>query len=135
MPKAHALSLYIQDENLTVGWRWLVKSEFHGVCVQCINIGGGKGEIPDNKRLQISLQHIHGIGRSRSRQILNKLSIEKKPTKELTGRELYALREELNNYMCAHELVNLSSSLSLRSLGVFSKWGFSHSFDALRKIN
>ena len=27
MPKAHALSLYIQDESLTVGWRWLVKSE------------------------------------------------------------------------------------------------------------
>ena len=22
MPKAHALSIYIQDESLTVGWRW-----------------------------------------------------------------------------------------------------------------
>uniref|UniRef100_A0A2N9IM68 30S ribosomal protein S13, chloroplastic n=1 Tax=Fagus sylvatica TaxID=28930 RepID=A0A2N9IM68_FAGSY len=81
------------------------RPEFHGVRVQCINIGGGKGEIPDNKRLQISLQHIHGIGRSRSRQILNKLSIENKLARELTGRELYALREELNNYMCAHELL------------------------------
>ena len=91
--------------------------QFHGVRVQCINIGGGKGEIPDNKHLQIALQHIHGIGRSRARQILSKLSIENKLARELTGRELYALREELNNYMCAHELVNFSHSLpSLLSL-------------------
>ena len=27
MPKAHTLSLYILDESLIVGWRWLVKSE------------------------------------------------------------------------------------------------------------
>lgn len=113
--------------------------QFHGVHVQCINIGGGKGEIPDNKHLQIALQHIHGIGRSRARQILSKLSIENKLARELTGRELYALREELNNYMCAHELVNFSYSLpSLlspspsRRLQVFGKCGYGHSSDKIK---
>lgn len=114
--------------------------QFHGVHVQCINIGGGKGEIPDNKHMQIALQHIHGIGRSRARQILSKLSIENKLARELTGRELYALREELNNYMCAHELVNFSYSLlpllSLspsRRLQVFGKRGYSHCSDKIKK--
>lgn len=113
--------------------------QFHGVHVQCINIGGGKGEIPDNKHLQIALQHIHGIGRSRARQILSKLSIENKLARELTGRELYALREELNNYMCAHELVNFSYSLPLllslspsRRLQVFGKCGYSHCSDKIK---
>lgn len=110
-----------------IGLRLLPNLSFHGVRVQCINIGGGKGEIPDNKRLQISLQHIHGIGRSRSRQILNKLSIENKLARELTGRELYALREELNNYMCAHELNNQVSKDISRLMAIQCYRGIRHS--------
>jgi small subunit ribosomal protein S13 len=82
--------------------------QLRGVRVQCINIGGGVGEIPDSKRLRIALQHIHGIGRSRARQILAELGIENKLARELTGREAYSLREELSRYMTGHDLVNLS---------------------------
>lgn len=85
--------------------------QLHGVRVQCINIGGGVGEIPDKKRLRIALQHIHGVGRSRARQILSELSIENKPAKDLTGREIYSLREELTRYLTGHDLVDLSLSL------------------------
>jgi len=87
--------------------------QLRGVRVQCINIGGGVGEIPDSKRLNIALQHIHGIGRSRARQILAELSIANKLARDLTGREVYSLREELSRYMTGHDLVTLSLSLSL----------------------
>lgn len=80
--------------------------QLRGVRVQCINIGGGVGEIPDSKRLNIALQHIHGIGRSRARQILAELSIVNKLARDLTGREVYSLREELSRYMTGHDLVN-----------------------------
>jgi small subunit ribosomal protein S13 len=83
--------------------------QLRGVRVQCINIGG-VGEIPDSKRLRIALHHIHGIGRSRARQILAELSIENKLARELTGREAYSLREELSRYMTGHDLLNLSLS-------------------------
>ena len=102
--------------------------QFHGLHLQCINIGGGEGEIPDNKRLKTTLQHIHGIGRSRACQILSRLNIENNLTRDLTGRELYALREELNNYMVQQEWVNLSCSpphflsLKIPVSRVFAPW-------------
>ncbi|KAK7816924.1 small ribosomal subunit protein uS13m [Quercus suber] len=110
-----------------IGLRLLPNLSFHGVRIQCINIGGGKGEIPDNKHLQIALQHIHGIGRSRACQILSKLSIENKLARELTGRELYALREELNNYMCAHELNNQVTKDIARLMEIQCYRGIRHS--------
>ncbi|KAJ7965624.1 Ribosomal protein S13 [Quillaja saponaria] len=77
----------------------------HGVRVQCINIGGGTGvNIPDNKRLEVALQHIHGVGRSRAHRILVELNIENKLAKDLTGLELYSLREELSKYMLGNDL-------------------------------
>nr|XP_023924500.1 small ribosomal subunit protein S13, mitochondrial-like [Quercus suber] len=63
--------------------------QFHGLHLQCINIGGGGREIPDNKRLKTALQHIHGIGRSLACQILSRLNIENNLVRDLTGRELY----------------------------------------------
>ncbi|KAK9993531.1 hypothetical protein SO802_023234 [Lithocarpus litseifolius] len=89
-----------------IGLRLRQSLSFHGLHLQCINIGGGKGEIPDNKRLKTALQHIHGIGCSRACQILSRLNIENNLARDLTGRELYALREELNNYMVQQELKN-----------------------------
>nr|DAD24703.1 TPA_asm: hypothetical protein HUJ06_026167 [Nelumbo nucifera] len=63
--------------------------------IQCARVGGV--EIPDNKRIEYSLQHIYGIGRTRARQILWEVGLENKVTKDLTEEELTTLREELSN--------------------------------------
>ncbi|KAG6655593.1 hypothetical protein CIPAW_05G227900 [Carya illinoinensis] len=89
-----------------IGLRILPNLSLHGVRVHCINIGGGIGEIPDKKRLKIALQQIHGIGRARAGQILSELSITNKLARDLTGREVYSLREELSRYMTGHDLNN-----------------------------
>ncbi|KAF5450784.1 hypothetical protein F2P56_031108 [Juglans regia] len=89
-----------------IGLRILPNLSLHGVRVHCINIGGGIGEIPDKKRLKIALQQIHGIGRARAGQILSELSIVNKLARDLTGREVYSLREELSRYMTGHDLNN-----------------------------
>lgn len=66
----------------------------------------GGAEIPDRKRLAVSLQSIFGIGRSRARQILSQLNIENKLTNELTGRELMSLREYVSStYVIGEDLV------------------------------
>jgi len=79
--------------------------------VQNINIGGGMGgEIPDNKRLEYALQHLHGIGRSKAHHIVCELGVENKFVKDLSKRELYSIRELLSKYLIGNDLV-LSSHL------------------------
>jgi len=61
--------------------------------------------IPDNKRLEIALTYIFGIGRSRSQEILNsaKISFDKK-TKELSEKEANAIRDVIGKYRVEEEL-------------------------------
>ena len=56
-------------------------------------------DIPDNKRIEISLTYIHGVGRSLAKTILTnaKVDIDKK-TKDLNEDELARIRKELDNY-------------------------------------
>lgn len=78
--------------------------QFHGIRVQGIRVGSA--EIPDHKRIAVSLQSIYGIGRSRACQILSELNIDNKLTRELTGRELMALREHVSStYIIGEDLV------------------------------
>ena len=100
--------------------------QFHGLYLQCINIRGGEGEILDNKHLKTAVQHINGIGRSRACQIFSRLNIENSLARDLTGKELYAFREELNNYMVQQEWVNLSCSPLISSLSKFQSLGCLH---------
>ncbi|RDX81582.1 Small ribosomal subunit protein S13, mitochondrial [Mucuna pruriens] len=75
-----------------------------GVRVQNINIGGGVGgEIPDNKRLEYALQHVHGIGRSKAHHIVCELGVENKFVKDLSKRELYSIRELLSKKSALRE--------------------------------
>ena len=62
-------------------------------------------DIPDNKRVEIGLTYIHGIGRKLSKQILNKLKINL-DTKvgDLTSDETAAIRKELDNYLLEGDL-------------------------------
>lgn len=68
----------------------------------------GGVEIPNNKRVEYSLQYIHGIGRTSAKQILNDLGMENKITKDLSEEELTTLRDEVSKYMIEGDLVNFS---------------------------
>jgi small subunit ribosomal protein S13 len=71
-----------------------------------VRVGGV--EIPNDKRLEYSLQHIYGIGRTRSRIIINDLKFDNKITKDLTEEELTVLRKEVTKYMIEGHLVSFS---------------------------
>ncbi len=62
-------------------------------------------EIPNNKRIEIALTYIYGIGRSLSNQILKdaKININKKAG-ELDNEELGRIREEVNKYLTEGDL-------------------------------
>ena len=62
-------------------------------------------EIPDNKRVEISLTYIYGIGRNLSNQILDATKIDKNiRVKDLTNEQLTALRDELSKYTIEGDL-------------------------------
>jgi len=75
-------------------------------------------EIPNSKRVEYSLQYIHGIGRSVARQILSDLTMENKITKDLSEDELITLRDEVSKYMIEGDLVIFFSFMCL----IFDTW-------------
>ena len=62
-------------------------------------------DIPDNKRIEISLTYIHGVGRSLSKTILTNAKVDKdKKTKDSTEDELASIRRELDNHVVEGDL-------------------------------
>ena len=63
-------------------------------------------DLPQNKRVEISLTYIYGIGRQLSNNILEKTNIDKnKRTKDLTDAEINKLRDEIEkNYQVEGDL-------------------------------
>lgn len=62
-------------------------------------------DIPDNKRAEISLTYILGIGKSSAQKILDKVGISRDiKMKELTEDQLDKIREELEAYQIEGEL-------------------------------
>lgn len=62
--------------------------------------------LPDNKRLEIALTYVYGIGKTTSRKILEKVKVgyDVKP-KDLTESESIKIREEIeNNYKVEGDL-------------------------------
>lgn len=56
-------------------------------------------DIPNDKRVVVSLTYIYGIGSSAASRVLEKLHIsEDKRVKDLTEEELTSIRNELRNY-------------------------------------
>ncbi|KAK6938462.1 LOW QUALITY PROTEIN: Ribosomal protein S13 [Dillenia turbinata] len=84
-----------------------------GLSIKCARVGGV--EIPNNKRVESSLQYIHGIGRTRARQILVDLGMENKITKDLSEDELISLRDEVSKYMIEGDLRRFNA-LAIRRL-------------------
>eukprot|EP00250_Pteridium_aquilinum_P024718 c2949_g1_i1 orf=125-625(+) len=64
-----------------------------GLNIRCARVGGV--EIPNTKRIEASLQYVHGIGSTKARQILLNIGLENKVTKELSEEELTSIREEI----------------------------------------
>lgn len=79
--------------------------QVHGLSIKCVRVGGV--EIPNNKRIEYSLQYIHGVGRNRARQILCDVNMDNKITKDLSEEELITLRDEVSKYMIEGDLVLL----------------------------
>jgi len=77
--------------------------QVQGLSIKCARVGDV--EIPNNKRIEYSLQYIHGVGRSRARQILCDISMDNKLTKELTQEEIITLKDEVSRYMIEGDLV------------------------------
>ncbi|KAL3736651.1 hypothetical protein ACJRO7_025573 [Eucalyptus globulus] len=84
-----------------------------GLSIRCARVGGV--EIPNNKRVEYSLQYIHGVGRTRARQILCDLGMENKITKDLSEEELTTLRDEVSKYMIEGDLRRFNA-LNIRRL-------------------
>ena len=62
-------------------------------------------DLPRNKRVEIGLTYIYGIGDSTARTILDKTDIDVDTrVKDLTEAEISRLREEIDNYMVEGEL-------------------------------
>jgi len=78
-------------------------------------------DIPGDKRIEISLTYIYGIGRRLSKQILTKLNIDlDKKAKDLTDDELAKIRDELNNHLVEGELrrevnMNIKTKMEINS--------------------
>ncbi|CAN7121309.1 unnamed protein product [Brassica rapa subsp. narinosa] len=108
MPVAHSLSLisnWAKPNPLSRNTLALPPSNTpnqQSLSIRCARVGGV--EIPSNKRIEYSLQYIHGIGRTRASQILVDLQMENKITKDMAEEELIVLRDEVSKYMIEGDL-------------------------------
>ncbi len=86
-------------------------------------------DIPDNKRIQIALTSIYGIGRSLSNKILSDAKVENKRTKDLSNDELGRIRDEIDKYTIEGDLrrevtMNIKTKMEINSYqGVRHKKG------------
>ena len=78
-------------------------------------------DIPNNKRIEISLTYIYGIGRSLSNQILENVNVDKnKRAGDLSNDELNLIRDEVNKYMTEGDLrrevnMNIKTKMEINS--------------------
>ena len=78
-------------------------------------------DIPNNKRIEIALTYIYGIGRSLSNTILKDAKVDiNKRAGDLTNDELNAIRDEVNKYMTEGDLrrevnMNIKTKMEINS--------------------
>jgi len=78
-------------------------------------------DIPDNKRIEIALTYIYGIGRSLSKTILKNAKVDvNTKAKDLTDDELTRIRKELDNYTLEGDLrrevnLNIKTKMEINS--------------------
>lgn len=78
-------------------------------------------ELPRNKRVEVALTYIYGIGRSLSNTILEDAKVDKnKRTDKLTEEELVAIRKEVDKYLTEGDLrrevnMNIKTKMEINS--------------------
>lgn len=78
-------------------------------------------DIPNNKRVEIALTYIYGIGRSLSNKVIEAAGIDKnKKAGDLTQDEIAKLRDELNKYATEGDLrrevnMNIKTKMEINS--------------------
>jgi small subunit ribosomal protein S13 len=83
-------------------------------------------EIPNGKRIEISLQYIYGIGSTTSKAILRDAGVENKRTHELTEEEITKLRDEVGKYTTEADLRRIVSQNIKRLKDIGSYRGRRH---------
>ena len=78
-------------------------------------------DIPNNKRIEIALTYIYGVGRSLSNKVLAAAKVDfNKKAGELDNEELGRIRDELNGYLTEGELrrevnMNIKTKMEINS--------------------
>lgn len=78
-------------------------------------------DIPNDKRIEISLTYIYGIGRKLSKQILTAANVDlNKKAKDLTEEELASIRKEVDNHTVEGDLrrevnMNIKTKMEINS--------------------
>lgn len=87
--------------------------------IECARVGGV--EIPNQKRIEFSLQYIYGVGHTTAKAILVETGVENKRTRELSEEELTNLREEVDKYTVEGDLrrFNALNIKRLRDIGCY----------------
>ncbi len=78
-------------------------------------------DIPNDKRIEVSLTYIYGIGRNLSKTILTAANVDlNKKAKDLTDDELAAIRKEIDKYSVEGDLrrevkMNIKTKMEINS--------------------
>ena len=97
-----------------------VKPSVKKMCEKCKVINKGV-DIPNNKRIEISLTYIYGIGRSLAKTILKDAKVDvNKKAGSLSNDELVAIRDEVNKYLTEGDLrrevnMNIKTKMEINS--------------------
>lgn len=74
-------------------------------------------DLPKNKRVEIGLTYIYGIGKSSSRQILNQLAIElDTKTDDLTESQINDIRKVIDNQFRVEGTLRTEVSMNIKRL-------------------
>ena len=74
-------------------------------------------DLPKNKRVEIGLTYIYGIGKSSSRQILNQLAIElDTKTDDLTESQINDIRKVIDNQFKVEGTLRTEVSMNIKRL-------------------
>lgn|SRR5574344_1577488 len=78
-------------------------------------------DIPNNKRIEIALTYIYGVGRSLSNTVLKNAKIDpNKKAGELTTEEIASIRDEISKYITEGDLrrevnMNIKTKMEINS--------------------
>ncbi len=78
-------------------------------------------DIPNDKRIEVSLTYIYGIGKNLSKTILNNAKVDlNKKAKDLTDDELARIRKEIENHLVEGDLrrevnLNIKTKMEINS--------------------